>query len=96
MTDATNFVRQLVIQLTAFDSSYQDLRRMAQRIADDSFLSGQAATAAHGSILKREDLSAADFDNFKAAMDVIDALLSSTNPSVNTGGNVRLAFDKLM
>ena len=96
MTDATNFTRQLVMQVGAFVNAYEDLKLMANRIASDTALSGLAATAAQTSNPPRKDLSAADFDNFKSAMDVLEALLGSSNPSVNTGGTVRLAFYKLM
>jgi hypothetical protein len=94
MTDATNFYKQLVLQVGAFVNAYEDLKLMANRISSDSALSGQASTAAQ--ITTRKDLSAADFDNFNAAIGVIEALLNASNPAVNTGGSVRLAFYKLL
>lgn len=94
MTDATSFVRQATLQVAVFVNAYEDLRLLANRIASDSFLSAQAATSAQA--INRKDLAAADFDNLNSAIGVIEALLASTSPSVNTGGSVRLAFYKLM
>lgn len=94
MTDTISFYRNLVAQTNQFVQAWEALRLMHDRIGSDSFLSGKAAASAQAT--GRTDLTAADFDNFKSAVDVVQALLDSTNVAVNTGGTVKLAFFKLL
>lgn len=94
MTDATNFYRTLISNVTQLISALESCKLMADRITADSAMSTKAAAAAQTG--GRSDLAAADFDNFNAAIQVLETLLNNANASVNTGGSVRLAFYKLM
>jgi len=93
MTDTTLFFRNVAARVADFINTLDDVKLLADMIATDSFLSGQAATAAQAS--NRKDLTAADFDNFNAAVQLLTTTLNSINPSVNTGGAVKLAFYKM-
>lgn len=94
MTDTVNFYRTLVANTAQFVQAWESLKLMSDRIGADSYLSGQAATSAQAA--GRTDLTAAEFDNFKAATDLLTALLNSNSTQVNTGGSVKLAFYKLL
>src|SRR4051812_31571152 len=99
MTDTTVFYRTVIAQVTQFVKAYEDLKVLSDRIAADSALSGQAATAAQAG--GRSDLTAASFDNLKVAADLIESLLSANTGanvpvSINTGGKVKLALYKLL
>lgn len=94
MTDSVTFYKTTITQVTQFVQIWENLKLIADRITADSFLSGQAATAAQAG--GRSDLTAANFDNLKAAIAVVETLLENTNGSVNSGGAVWLAFYKMM
>ena len=99
MTDTTVFFRAVVAQATQFTKALEDLKLLADRIGADSALSGKTATAAQAG--GRADLTAADFDNFKIATDLLTSLLNTTagqsiTNQVNTGGKAVLAFYKLL
>lgn len=94
MTDTISFYRNLVAQTNQFVQAWEAIKLMHERIASDSTLSTKAATSAQAN--GRTDLTAADFDNLKSAVDVVQTLLDSTNVAVNTGGTVKLAFFKLL
>lgn len=94
MTDTVTFYRSLVSQTNQFVQAWEALKLMHDRLLADSFLPGQAATSAQAS--GRTDLTAADFDNVKNAVTVVQTLLDSTNAAVNTGGSVKLAFYKML
>jgi len=94
MTDTVSFYRGLVIQVGEFVRAFEQLKLLSDRIGADSALSSQAAVSAQQG--GRTDLSAADFDNFKTATDLLASTLESSNVGVNTGGKVVLAFYKIL
>ncbi len=93
MTDSTTFYRAVINGVTQFLNNYEALVMQMDRIASDSTLSTQAAQAAQKG--GRADLTTADFDNFKAAVTVLQTLMNSHNPDVNTD-TVKLAFYNLL
>ena len=93
MTDTTTFYRQIVAQMTQYTTANDQVRLIADRIAADSSLSAALAQAAQAG--GRTDLTTADFDNMKAAIDAVSNLLNSSAPGVNTA-TVKLAFYKML
>lgn len=96
MTDTRAYLQQLILGVNNFLLAFEQCKLLADRIAADSNLSTATAQSAQTQIPARTDLSAADFDNFNAAMQLLEATLNGTNASVNTGGSVRLAFYKII
>lgn len=94
MTDTRTFLGQVVAQTTNFVQAFEQLKLLADRISADSALSVNTAAAAQSA--GRTDLSAADFDNFNSAMQLLETTLTNSSTSVNTGGSVRLAFYKII
>lgn len=94
MTDTVNFYRTLVFQVNQFITAYENLVLAADRIAADSALAGNTATAAQAN--GRNDITTATVNNLNSAMQLLETTLDSTNAGVNTGGTVRLAFYQLM
>jgi hypothetical protein len=89
MTDTTSFFNNIVSQVRAFTDACDQIRLIADRIGSDSSLSAGLADAA--SLAGRQDLKVADFDNLKAAIDAVSALMNSNVPSVNAA-TVKLPF----
>ena len=99
MTDASSFFQTCVGVCRATSQNLEDLRQISDRIGADSALSGEAAAAAKNA--GRGDLAAADFDNLKVCIDLMQDLLNAVNGgnvpvSVNTGGTVKLGFYKII
>jgi hypothetical protein len=99
MTDTTAFLNLCVSTVQQFNKTLGDLRSISDRIASDSSLS--TATAAKAAGTGRSELTAADFDNLKVVIDLVDTLLDKTNGqtvsvNVNTGGTVKLGFYKMI
>ena len=94
MTDTVTFYRNLVSQVGQFVNAFENIKLMADRIAADSALSAAAQASAQAT--GRTDLYAADFDNFKSAVDLLTNTLETSNAGVNTGGKVVLALYKLL
>ena len=99
MTDATSFFQTCVGVCRVMSQNLEDLRQISDRIGADSALSGEAAAAA--ATAGRTDLKAADFDNLKVCIDLLQELLAAVNGdsvpvSVNTGGTVKLGFYKII
>jgi hypothetical protein len=81
------------------NENLQDMKSISDRIGADTALSGEAANAAKAA--GRSDLVAADFDNLKVCIDLMQDLLNAVNGgnvpvSVNTGGTVKLGFYKII
>ena len=99
MTDASSFFQTCVGVCRALNQNLEDLKSVSDRIGADSALSGEAANAAKAA--GRGDLAAADFDNLKVCIDLMQDLLNAVNGgtvpvSVNTGGTVKLGFYKII
>lgn len=94
MTDTTSFYRGVISATTQFINAFEDLTLLADRIAADSSLSSNAAASAAAS--GRSDLTAANFDNFRLAVNLLNGVLTNSSTSVPDGGTVRLAFYQLM
>ena len=99
MTDASSFFQTCVGVCRVMSQNLEDLRSISDRIGADSALSGEAANAAKTA--GRGDLAAADFDNLKVCIDLMQNLLNAVNGgnvpvSVNTGGTVKLGFYKII
>lgn len=99
MTDTTTFYREAVSAAKQFVNAFENMKLISDRIKADSFLSGQAATAAQAG--GRSDLTAASFDNLQIATDLITSLMNTTSGqsvtnAVNTGGKAVLAFYKIL
>jgi hypothetical protein len=89
MTDTTTFYRTIIGQVSQFVAITDEMRLISDRIGADSSLSSKLAASAQAG--GRTDLTVADFDNLKAAIDAIDTLLNSNSPSVNAP-TVKLPF----
>ncbi len=99
MTDAIVGYKNLIAQTNQFVQAFEALKLFSDRVGADTSLS--TAFAAAAATTGRSDLSAANFDNFKRAVDVVTALLESTasqttTNDVNTGGKAVLAFYQLL
>ena len=99
MTDASSFFLTCVGVCRAMNENLQDMKSISDRIGADTALSGEAAAAA--ATAGRTDLVAADFDNLKVCIDLMQTLLNAINGgnvpvSVNTGGTVKLGFYKII
>ena len=99
MTDASSFFQTCVGVCRVMNENLVALRSISDRIGADSALSTEAANAAKNA--GRSDLTAADFDNLKVCIDLLQELLAAVNGdsvpvSVNTGGTVKLGFYKII
>jgi hypothetical protein len=99
MTDTTAFLTLCVSTAQKFNSVYEDLKSISDRIGADSALSTNTAAAAQNT--GRKELVAADFDNLKVVIDLLTTLLNSNNGgsvpvNVNTGGTVKLGFYRML
>ncbi len=94
MTDTTSFFRNVVSASTQFIAAFEAMILLADRIAADSALSTATATAAQAG--GRSDLTAANFDNFRLAVNLLNTKLHAPDASVPNGGNVVLSFYQLM
>ena len=79
MADASTFSRNVINTVGQLVSVLQQLQTISDRIASDSALAGQAATAAQAA--GRADLSTGDFDRCKASIDQMLFTFNSGNPS---------------
>lgn len=98
MTDATAFLNFCVTTTQNFNRVYEDLKSISDRIGADSALSNATATAAQAT--SRKELQTQDFDNLKACIDLLSALLNtSQNGTVTATANVatvKLGFYKIL
>jgi hypothetical protein len=99
MTDASSFFQTCVGVCRVMNENLQDMKSISDRIGADTSLSSKAAAAA--GTAGRSDLTAADFDNLKVCIDLLQNLLNAVNGgnvpvSVNTGGTVKLGFYKII
>jgi hypothetical protein len=99
MTDASFFFQTCVNACRVMSQNLEDLKSVSDRIGADSALSSETAAAA--AKVGRTDLTAADFDNLKVCIDLMQDLLNAINGgnvpvSVNTGGTVKLGFYKII
>ncbi len=94
MTDTVAFYRNVVAATAQFINAFEALTLLADRIAADSALSTATAQTAQG--VGRTDLTAANFDNFRLAVNLISNKLNASDASVPNGGTVRLSFYQLI
>jgi hypothetical protein len=94
MTDTRSFFKAVVDGSNAFVAAVETLELLADRISADTALSTNTAATATAS--GRADLSAANFDNFKLAVQQIKALMDNTNAGVPNGGTLKLSFYQLI
>ncbi len=99
MTDTTAFLDTIVRVAQNFNQILEDMKSISDRIGSDSNLSTATAVAAAAG--PRKELVAADFDNLKVAIDLLQTLLAASNGgnvpvTINTGGKVVLAFYKVL
>lgn len=93
MSNTITMLNGIVLTVTQFIAAHEDLKLISDRIGADSSLS--AALAAQAAKSNRTDLTTADFDNLKAAIDAVTAFLNSHSNLVNSD-TVRLPFYKVM
>lgn len=95
MTDTTSLLNTIIGAVNSFNNNLETFKSLSDRIGADSGLS--AALAAKSPSVGRSDLTTADFDNLKAAIDALVSLLNDvgSSHSVNTA-TVKLAFYKVI
>lgn len=97
MTDKVALIRKIQDVASNFNFTLGELKSIRDRIGAESTLATQLAAAATPAL----GLTAANFDDFKIFVDLLESLMSKStgqtvSVSIGTGGHVELAWQRML
>ena len=97
MTDKVALIRKIQEVASNFSFTLGELKSIRDRIGAESTLATQLAAAADSSL----GLTAANFDDFKTFVDLLESLMGkatgqTVSVTIGTGGHVELAFQRML